>query len=1045
MVPDRSGYRRSVGNLRRARATAGGLGLLFCGAFGVIADEMVSAGRPPDRVATLVPGQAVEQSLSGGQSHLYQVMLAADRYFRLEVEQRGVDIVVALDSPEGRRVAEIDSPSGRQGVEVLSVIAESPGRYRIEIHAPPSQAPGLYRAAIAALRPPTEDDRTRVAAERTLAHGEALRRQGDRALLPRAIEHYREAHRLWSRLGDQAGQAEAFDRIGRIYQRFGEPDRASAAYQQALDLFAALNDHRSQAGLLLRLGKIYGRIGKSESAVASYRQAQKLALAAGDRSRQAYALNNLAVAAKRQGQIHQALETYKQALVLWRDLDETAQQAQTLNNVGELYLALGSHQQAVDAFLEARSLRRQAGDRRGEAITLNSLGSAYLKLHRPELALGAFQQSLQLCRDIGDERGETDAQSYLGSAYFHLRQLARSTEAYEIAAERFSARQDRLNLAATRANLGRTLEASGRLEEASRQLEEALRWFSELREPRGQATALFGIARIRRHRGETLAALAASEAALERVESIRTEVTGSGLRSAWIAERRDYYELHTDLLMELHRQQPEAGFDARAFESAQRRWARSLLDALAWQREDTSSESHSGRQALQERLNAREQERLRLLQDGAPAPVVAAVERELRALVTELGNATPEHRRIEGSLPDVRQIRATLLHGETALLAYSLGTERSFLWLLTESSISSHILPGRLEIEARARRAYDLLTGDDLRQGRIPAQLATRSLSDVLLAPVAGELGTKRLLVVRDGMLHYLPWNVLPDPRQQQSWQPMIERHEIVHLPSTSVLDALERRELEVPDGSVAVFADPVFSLQDPRICPANGSADGACPEDERGEPVPKGDLWRAARELGLLSFERLPFSRQEADAILERAPGGKTLAALGLAAHREHVLGGQLAGYRIVHFATHGLIHDRHPELSGLVLSLFDGEGRPREGFLRAHEIQRLNLSAELVVLSACRTALGPRVWGEGLVGLPQAFLIAGAQRVLVSLWRVRDQATAELMKRFYDRLLVGAQPPAAALRAAQRSMRAESRWQDPQHWAGFLLLGAR
>ncbi len=1041
MNPDRGAGRGAGITPRYGLAAVSCLGLLFSWVSPEIAQGTSSRGELQEGILTLTAGTVVEKTLGGGETHYYQVLLNTDQYFHFAVEQRGIDVIVALHGPAGLGLVEVDSPNGREGVEPLSILAESPGVYQIEIHAPASQEPGNYRALVTALRNATDQDRVRAAAARALALGERLRRQGGRERLSLAVEHYREAHRLWSSLGNQAGQAAALDRIGRTYQRSGELERARAAYEQALDHFVLLGDLRSHAGLLLRLGQIYRRIGDSKSAVATYRKALELSRRAGDRSRQAHSLNNLALVIKSLGKFHQALDAYENALALWRELDETAQQARTLNNIGELYLALGSPQQALDAFLEVLPLRRQVGNRRGEAITLNSLGSAYFKLQQPEHALSAFRRSFRLRQEIGDKRGEAIAQSSLGNAYFHLGQLVRSVEVYEIALARFRAANDLLNEAGTLVNLGRSLERSGRLEEAAEQLQEALKLFGELQDPSGEATAFFGIARIRRLQGDLGAALAASEAALVRIEAIRTEVAGAGLRSTWIANRSDYYELHTDLLMEFHRRQPQAGYDARGFESAQRRRARNLLDSLAGT-DRMHPETLSHQSELEELLNAREQDRLRLLRDGAPAPAIGAAERDLRALVAQLGKKTPEIRTAVESLPDLLQIQSRLLDGETALLAYSLGSERSFLWLLTANSINSYVLPGRQEIETLARRAYDLLARDDIRRGRIPAQLATRSLSDLLLAPVADELGEKRLLVVRDGMLHYLPWSVLPDPRHRQGWQPMVERHEIVHLPSAAVLALLENRELKTAVQSVAVLADPVFSLRDPRVCPQSGASNTPCLDGQHKQT--SGDLLRLARELGPGGFERLPFSRREAESILNRVSVGQTLSAVGLEASRELVLSGRLAGYRILHFATHGLIHDRHSELSGIVLSLYDGDARPLDGFLRAYEIQRLSLPAELVVLSACRTALGPQVWGEGLVGLPQAFLIAGAQRVLVSLWQVRDQATAELMERFYDRLLTRAQSPAAALRSAQRSMLADSRWEDPQHWAGFLLLGS-
>jgi CHAT domain-containing protein len=232
----------------------------------------------------------------------------------------------------------------------------------------------------------------------------------------------------------------------------------------------------------------------------------------------------------------------------------------------------------------------------------------------------------------------------------------------------------------------------------------------------------------------------------------------------------------------------------------------------------------------------------------------------------------------------------------------------------------------------------------------------------------------------------------------------------------------------------VAVLADPVFEADDPRVRARRKHAAAARRSralETDGEEAPG----PPARLIG---------SRREADAILAHAPARATLRALDFEASRATATGGRLAGFRVVHFATHGIVDHVHPELSGIVLSLVDAAGKPQDGVLRLHDVYNLRLRADLVVLSACDTALGPNVRGEGLIGLTRGFLYAGARSVLASLWRVDDAATAELMRRFYDGLLGATRlTPAAALRAAQAGMARDPRWSDPFHWAGFVLQG--
>jgi CHAT domain-containing protein len=223
---------------------------------------------------------------------------------------------------------------------------------------------------------------------------------------------------------------------------------------------------------------------------------------------------------------------------------------------------------------------------------------------------------------------------------------------------------------------------------------------------------------------------------------------------------------------------------------------------------------------------------------------------------------------------------------------------------------------------------------------------------------------------------------------------------------------------------SIAILADPVFDSRDPRVPRAS-------PKDGAPLPVRSG-----------ISLTRLAASSREAAAIAELAPG-RIWTALGFQASRATAFGGELARHRIVHFATHGVIDSETPQLSGLVLSLVDEEGRAQEGFLGLDDIYNLDLHYDLVVLSGCETALGREMRGEGLVGLTRGFLYAGAARVLASLWQVQDRPATELMVRFYRAMLQDRLPPAAALRAAQLSLSRERRWQDPFYWGAFVLQG--
>ncbi len=603
-------------------------------------------------------------------------------------------------------------------------------------------------------------------------------------------------------------------------------------------------------------------------------------------------------------------------------------------------------------------------------------------------------------------------------------------------------------------NLALVNDAMGDKARAREDYDEALALRRALGDRAGEASTLGGLARLERDRGELAAARAHIEDALDRIESLRTAVARQELRSSYLASKQNEYEFYVDLLMDLHRREPEQGYDAAALEASERARARGLLDMLAEARADIRAGVDPAlldrERSFQRDLNAKERARMQILSARHTDAQAAAVQKELDDLLSDYQDVQARIRTTNpryAALTQPRPLDATHLRGlladDTMVLEYTLGEDRSFLWALTSTSLKSFVLPGRADIEKPARRLYDLLSRGSDRLVRTPIELAAAELSRIILAPIARELGHQRLLIVPEGVLQYVPFAVLPDPASRAD-RPLVVDHEIEYLPSASTLPLLgeHQRSSAGTTKAVAVLSDPVFDAADPRV---RRGARGSHLRIRTENPTTIGarDVERSASEAGITRFERLPFSRREADVIAALAPG-QAFKALDFEASRATATSSVLSEYRVVHFATHTVINSTHPELSGIVLSLVDERGRPQDGFLRAHEIYNLQLAADLVVLSGCQTALGRDIRGEGLVGLTRGFMYAGAPRVVASLWNVKDAATSELMERFYRGLLRQRLHPTAALRAAQVSMWRDARWTSPHHWAGFVLQGA-
>src|SRR5215212_3076832 len=308
----------------------------------------------------------------------------------------------------------------------------------------------------------------------------------------------------------------------------------------------------------------------------------------------------------------------------------------------------------------------------------------------------------------------------------------------------------------------------------------------------------------------------------------------------------------------------------------------------------------------------------------------------------------------------------------------------------------------------------------------------------MILLPAGEDLNRRRIIVVPDGVLNYIPFQILPSPSNNK---PLVEDKEIINAPSASILGDLqeEARQRQPAPNILAAFGDPVFAADYSAVKDA----------DNNEQVLATARLRSALRDTDLngaafdpTAVTRLFHAKRELDSLREVA-GEKALIVNEYDATRERFLSTDLTQFSILHLVTHGYFNWKHPENSGFVLTDINREQKQMEGFVGLQEIYELRAPVRMVVLSACQTALGKDVRGEGLVGLTRGFMYAGASSVVASLWKVDDAATAELMKLFYSNMLQHGMKPADALSAAQNSIRQRPEWRSPHYWAAFTLQG--
>jgi CHAT domain-containing protein/tetratricopeptide (TPR) repeat protein len=875
------------------------------------------------------------------------------------------------------------------------------------------------------------------AAQKSFDEAKKLKAEQKRESLQKAFEKYTEALKLYRAAGDKNGEASTLQNTGLVFISLGENRKAIDYFEQALVLYRALGNKTEEASTLNSFGDIFYHLGDVQKALNYLRQAAALLPDIDDKRIESSILNDLGVLYSFLGEKRKALDHYERALLLRRATGDKRNEAQSLGNIGILHKRLGDNQKALDYLNQALLLHRATGNKKGEAVTLHNMGAVYNVLGDTKKALDYFEQALPLERAIGNKNAEAHTLSQIGKNYELLGERQKATGYYE------------QTLALSREIGNRTVEIQ----------------------------VLYQMAYFERATGALDNAKARIEKVIELLELLRSSVTVQEQRTSFFATVQSHYELYTDVLMQLHELNPTAGYNEAALLASEKVRARSLLELLI----EANAEISQGadpvllerRKDLQNRINAKDTLLSQLKNAKGTEARIETIKKEIAVLISdyqqvqaEIKQKSPNYAALTQpqslSLKEIQQ----LLDKETLLLEYALGEERSYLWLITLDSIFSYRLPKREEIDNQARRVYELLTAREPKPGETDQQYNRRmaeadaqywkeasSLSQMVLGPVAGLLEKKRLVIVADSSLQYLPFSALPKPAKGENGTllPLIADHEIVNLPSASVLAQIRQESAgrSVATKTVAVLADPVYSRDDPRVKQSLARASGKRETQSSGsESIGNLALLRSARELtgedGKEAFDRLLFSGREAAAISSLVPLGKHKQAVGFEASRKTATSDELGRYRFIHFATHGILNSSHPELSGIVLSLIDETGRPQDGFLRLHDIYNLRIPADLVVLSACRTGLGKEIKGEGLVGLTRGFMYAGASRVAASLWKVDDSATAELMKQFYQGMLGKEQlSPSAALRAAQLSMLKKRNREAPYYWAAFLLQG--
>jgi CHAT domain-containing protein len=897
----------------------------------------------------------------------------------------------------------------------------------------------------------------------------------------------------------QADQAGAALREGRRLLKRGRADQALIQLRTALNLYTTAKNNSGIAATHNELGDLYLRQGQYQVALDNYQKALDGFLAFDAKKAAADAMVGLG-----DDKFNANLMLAKIGEVNFR-LGKTADSRAAYDRMvvkkpEGAASKVGRRFGGLSAIAGGITTGRVSVEAPTSALTVALEAKKELDEYRNSIVYSSYQLGMgRLAYELNDLEG--------AKKHFELALEAAGSSLAGIA----KLGQVRRFRAASRTSLGDVVLRQGKLKDATKFYNEAKKGATEDKRldlmwpaQRGLGRSLWLQAAQEKDPKKSMAlreqAVANYRESLATIETLRQgSLRADESRTTFLATIKDVFDESTSayaamaLLANTAAGAPLSGksleYAGEAFRINEQSRARSLLDMLS----ETNAAITEGVPA---ELLKRKQENFDRQQDIAdiltginisteemkkkPAELDAELEKlqaEYEEIENQIRTASPRYATLTANKPmTLAEVQQNVLDDQTVLVEYALQTDESYLFAVSKGAVSLFKLPARANVDklatdlraqlipaklqrrivgidvAEANRGFGIASSAP--EDAAPFVAASNALYKAVLEPAAGVLGEKRLMIVADGALNYVPFEVLlksADAGDFSSLGYLIKTNEVVYAPSASVVGAIKQQRTKATGRSMLIIADPVFNSNDARAkkgtTPAAGDAEvrglgiQASLTDVAGTTTPAAP--GAAMEG--LPLARLNGTRLEADQIskLAKSSGGQADVWLDLDANEDNVVTRDMSKYRIIHVATHGLLNAERPQFTGVVLSLVGN--KTHDGFVRTDEVFNLRLGSPLVMLSACETGLGKEKRGEGVMGLTRAFMYAGAPTVGVSLWSVADKSTADLMTDFYKRLLTAGDTTtsSSALRGAQLAMIAGKKYSAPFFWAPFVLVG--
>jgi CHAT domain-containing protein/Tfp pilus assembly protein PilF len=808
-----------------------------------------------------------------------------------------------------------------------------------------------------------------------------------------ALAAFQKASALFAKLRDRRGEARCLNGAGAVLKDLGRYAEARGWLERALPLRIEVGDLRGELLTRITLGPVYQSLGMNQQSVETLQKALVLAERVGDPGLHGQAFFNLGVVASETGRFLEALDWFKKSLAIATETFNMLETNKCLNSLGVTCTVLARYDEALRYYEETLTLSEQMGNRLAKAAALENSAGLYRRLGDSARAIPLVKEALQILKEENALALISTTASLCGRLMLDVSDLESASQYLGLAIDTARRNGDQAAEANALQHMGAVYERIGRFDDAAASLDKSIRLCRVCGNRYGERGALGGLCVLEAKRGHHDQAAALAEKAIEiaRADGDEHEIAVQLYNLAAIHDERGNRKKALELF-----EASVSAYDALRHRVSGDQWRTSLFDSFEVQQAYYVYISR----LLREGADRSDAERAFLVSERRHArallDMVAERGVDNQAAPSALRNATP------WSLQEVQQ---RSLDNDTLLLEYSLHQDNSYVFAVTKDRFDVFVLPAGSIIHKKVDNVRTLASGESSSQF---AQ-ASHDLYNTILGPVAPLLSGRKLLIVPDGGLHVLPFQMLvTEPSGGSGWRNLSflgQKTSITYTPSATIAGLL-RQSLAGRESGPGRFIG---------FAPLHSSGASA-----RG-----------------LRFNAIPQTRAELEKI-GGLFGSDAVLLFGAAATKPAVLSRNLDGFRYIHFATHGIVNEAQPEASALALH----PERGSDCLLSAAEIMTLRLRADVVGLSACETALGRVRYGEGVIGLARAFLYSGARCVCASLWEVADAATADLMAAYY-RNLTGGMQNAAALQAAQIELIKSSKYAAPYYWAPFILVG--